>query len=135
MDDSHYVPASQHDFYTLVQILELTHAGQKDFSFTQIVIPEYRSKSTPAIRIKQAMVISSAHGVLDGFTQKICQQITNEVEREPENWSFPNRHGMSIRLEPLDEGAAGLSRLKHFVSYKSSQKLLIRYIPPLCPRL
>lgn len=55
------------------------------------------------------MPVSAAHGALDNFTYHICYKLQNEVDREPEKWSFSNGLGISIPLKPINEGRAGTS--------------------------
>ncbi|KAL9124058.1 MAG: hypothetical protein Q9175_008264 [Cornicularia normoerica] len=109
IDNSYYVPASLQDFYAFLHVLELTQVSGKDFSFTQIIIPGYHSKSTSAIKVTNAMPVSAAHGILDGFIAEILSQINNEVSKDVEKWSFRNKDGKDIHLKPRMCGPGGLS--------------------------
>lgn len=80
------------------------------------------------------MPVSAAHGALDNFTYHICHKLENEVDREPEKWSFSNGLGISIPLTPLDEGPAGMSMWNILLATEAHKSFSFRHIPPLCRR-
>ena len=67
-----------------------------------VIIPEYRSKSTPAIRITNAMVVSEGHGLLDSFTGDVLQQIVSRVFRPRK--TFRRSQRKNEREENIKEG-------------------------------
>ena len=66
------------------------------------------------------MPVGSSHSFLDGFLAEIHGQITNEVKKDMDKWSFRKEDGRVIPLKPRLNGPEGLSMSTYSVTCQNS---------------